>query len=136
MRHDGGPVAAASQAFFHWYFPRFLAKTFALARQDEFEADRIAGKLVGREIAGAALTEIAIKSEWLDTAFWPLHWSAAAHNAQPVGPFAAMRTLLADPTLSARMGVAGRARVETTFSVSRMVQQTTALYRSAIEETA
>ncbi len=97
MRHDGGPVAAASQAFFHWYFPRFLAKTFALARQDEFEADRIAGKLVGREIAGAALTEIAIKSEWLDTAFWPLHWSAAAHNPQPVGPFAAMRTLLAQP---------------------------------------
>ncbi len=97
MRNDSGPVAAATQAFFRWYFPRFLAKTFALARQDEFEADRIAGKLVGRETAGAALTEIAIKGEWLGSAFWPLHWSAAAENPLPVGPFAAMRTLLAQP---------------------------------------
>jgi hypothetical protein len=80
---------------------RFPLVLSAVSGQDfagrQIEADRIAGKLVGREIAGAALTEIAIKSEWLDTAFWPLHWSAAAHNPQPVGPFAAMRTLLAQP---------------------------------------
>jgi len=97
MRNDAGPLAMVTHAFLHWYFPRFLAKTFALARQDEFEADRIAGKLVGRDVAGAALTEIAIKGNWLSTAFWPLHWSAAAGSAQPVGPFAAMRTLMAQP---------------------------------------
>lgn len=97
LRNDSGVMAAATQAFLRWYFPRFLAKTFALARQDEFEADRIAGKLVGREAAGAALTEIAIKGQWLGQQFWPLHWSAARTSAQPVGPFGAMRTLLAQP---------------------------------------
>lgn len=97
MRGDTGLMAAATQAFLRWYFPRFLARTFAMARQDEFEADRIAGKLVTREVAGAALTEIAIKGNWLATHFWPLHWSAAASSPQPVGPFGAMRTLLAQP---------------------------------------
>ena len=87
-------VTAATQAFLRWYFPRFMAKTFAMARQDEYEADRIAGKLLGREVAGAALTEIAIKGRWLQDEFWPQHWSAALHSFSPVGPFAAMRTLL------------------------------------------
>jgi Zn-dependent protease with chaperone function len=97
MRNESGPMAVATQAFLRWYSPRFLAKTFAMARQDEFEADRIAGQLLGREVAGAALTEIAIKEDWLNTAFWPLHWNAAATSPQPIGPFNAMHTLLAQP---------------------------------------
>jgi hypothetical protein len=97
MRLDNRPLAIATQAFLRWYFPRFLAKSFALARHDEFAADRIAAKLLGRETAGAALTEIAIKGHWLDSEFWPLHWSAAAINTQPIGPFSAMNTLLAQP---------------------------------------
>ena len=97
MRQDAGLTAVATQAFLRWYFPRFMAKTFALARQDEFEADRIAGKLVGRDVAGAALIEISIKGQWLSTEFWPLHWSAALAGPQPVGPYGAMRTLLAQP---------------------------------------
>ena len=95
LRHDEGPVAAATQAFLRWYFPRFSARTFALARQDEYEADRIAGKLLGREVAAAALTEIAIKGQWLQREFWPAHWSGAAGHAVPVGPYAAMRAQLA-----------------------------------------
>ncbi|ABE45704.1 M48 family metallopeptidase [Polaromonas sp. JS666] len=95
LRNDEGPVAAATQAFLRWYFPRFSAKTFALARQDEYEADRISGKLLGKEVAAAALTEIAIKSAWLGREFWSGHWSAAAASALPVGPYAAMRKLLA-----------------------------------------
>ena len=97
MRNDQGPAAAATQAFLRWYFPRFLAKTFALARQDEYEADRIAGKLLGRDVAGAALTEIAIKGAWFAQEFWPIHWRAAASSPQPVGPYTAMSRLLAMP---------------------------------------
>lgn len=97
MRHDDGPAAAATQAFLRWYFPRFLARTFAMARQDEYEADRMAGKLVGPEVAGAALTEIAVKGTWFADQFWPLHWGAAATSARPVGPYVAMRKLLALP---------------------------------------
>jgi len=47
----------------------------------------------------------------------------------------AMQTLLADPALRAQLGAHGRARVESSFSISRMVQQTTALYQSVMEET-
>lgn len=41
-----------------------------------------------------------------------------------------MQTLLGDADLRARMGAAGRFRVESEFSITRMVQQTTALYRA------
>ncbi len=97
MRNDSGPFAALTQAFLRWYFPRFLAKTFALARQDEYEADKISGKLLGRDVAGAALAEIDLKGTWLQREFWRSHWSAAAQNPLPVGPFTAMRALLCLP---------------------------------------
>ena len=97
LRGNDGPVAAATQVFLRWYFPRFAAKTFALARQDEYEADRIAGKLLGKDVAAAALSEIAIKGDWLGAEFWPVHWRAASHSAQPVGPFAAMRVFFGQP---------------------------------------
>ena len=97
MRNDSNPVSAATRAFLRWYFPRFLAKTFAMARQDEYEADQIAGKLFGPEVAGAALAEIALKGEWLQREFWPLHWRGASASAQPASPFKAMRALLALP---------------------------------------
>lgn len=95
MRHDEGLVSMATQAFLRWYFPRFLARTFALARQDEYDADRIAGQLLSQPVAGAALTEIAVKGAWLEADFWPLHWRGATASPQPVGPFAAMRRMLA-----------------------------------------
>lgn len=97
MRHDEGAVALVTQAFMRWYFPRFSARSFALARQDEYEADRIAGKLVGREVTAAALAEIEVRGAWLQSEFWGRHWCAAATHELPVGPYRAMRRLLAHP---------------------------------------
>jgi Zn-dependent protease with chaperone function len=97
MEGETGPIAALTQGFLAWYFPRFVARTFALARQDEYEADRIAAKLLGGEVAGAALTEIALKSDWLQHDFWPSHWAQAADHDLPVGPYGRMRKLLALP---------------------------------------
>lgn len=97
MRNDNGPVATTTQAFLRWYFPRFLARTFALARQDEYEADRIAGKLLGKDVVGAALTEMEIKGAWIAREFWSDHWRAAGVHALPVGPYTAMRKLLGFP---------------------------------------
>jgi len=95
LADDEGPVGAATQAFMRWYFPRFSAKTFALARQDEYEADRIAGKLLGREVTAAALAEIEIRGSALQADFWRDHWCAAAGNPLPVGPYRGMRRFLA-----------------------------------------
>jgi Zn-dependent protease with chaperone function len=97
MRGDQGLVTLLSQSFLRWYFPRFAAKTFALARQDEYEADRIAGKLLGHNVAGAALIEIDLKGSWLAQEFWRDHWRAAAHTMQPVGPYTMMRKLFSLP---------------------------------------
>lgn len=92
---DGNVVAAASNAFMRWYLPRFAARSFALARQDEYEADRIAGRLVGREVAAAALIEIEVRGTWMERHFWERHWSKAADHPVPVGPFRSLRKRLA-----------------------------------------
>lgn len=95
LQGDTDPVSAATQAFMRWYFPRFAAKTFALARQDEYEADRIAGKLLGRDVAAAALTEIEVRGAWMQGRFWARHWSKAADSPLPVGPYQSLRRRLA-----------------------------------------
>ncbi len=97
FQRNEGVMAFASQAFFRWYFPRFAAKTFALARQDEYEADRIAGRLLGTRVAAGALTEIAVKSAWYAERFWSGHWSRAMSEPVPVGPFEAMGAQLRAP---------------------------------------
>lgn len=94
---DDSVATAATQFFLKWYVPRFVAKTFALARQDEYEADRIAAKLYGADAMSSALVEIDIKASWLQADFWPSHWQNARQHATPVGPFRAMRHLLVAP---------------------------------------
>ena len=68
-----------------------------MARRDEYEADRIAGRLLGRDVAAAALLEIALKGDWLQLHFWREHWAGAARQALPVGPFQGMARLLVLP---------------------------------------
>jgi Zn-dependent protease with chaperone function len=97
LSRDSGVAGWATNVFLDWYFPRFLAKTFALARQDEYEADRISARIAGADVAAAALVEGAVKSAWLQQDFWAAHWRMAAAQALPTGPFTAMRTLLAQP---------------------------------------
>lgn len=97
LQEDGGLAAWLTQGFLRWYFPRFVARTFALARQDEYEADRIAARLLGAQVAGAALVEVALKSAWLAERLWPEHWAQAAGAPLPVGPFSAWRQALLQP---------------------------------------
>lgn len=97
LRDSDNVASWATDRFLSWYFPRFCAKTFALARQDEYEADRIAARLAGDGVAAATLVEIAIKSQWLEQQFWPGHWRAAGSQPLPAGPYGAMRRLLAAP---------------------------------------
>ena len=97
MEDSASPFAVATQAFLRWYSPRFLARTFAMARQDEYEADRIAAKMLGRDEMIASLIEVRIKDEWVDTRFWSLHWAQAVREPLPVGPFQSMQRLLREP---------------------------------------
>ena len=53
----------------------------------------------------------------------------------PAALASAMSALLADAATRSRMGELGRARVDSQFSVSRLIEQTTHLYRSLMEPT-
>lgn len=91
-------VSAINHKFIHWYFPRFVAKSFALARQDEYIADRVAARLMTPKVTAAALKEIVVKGDWLHREFWDSHWRKARTEALPIGPMKAMtKGLLLQP---------------------------------------
>lgn len=93
-----------TQALFRWYVPRLVAKTFAMARQEEYRADRIAGKLVERDVTAAALLEQRVRGDWMSGDFWSEHWCRAASSQEPLGPYKALCKRLAqvpDPVFAA-----------------------------------
>ena len=97
MQDSANPIAVMTQAFLRWYSPRFVARSFALARQDEYEADRVAAKLLGKAEVVDSLVEIEIKHEWFANDFWLQHWTRAADQATPLAPYSAMQRLLTLP---------------------------------------
>jgi Zn-dependent protease with chaperone function len=56
--------------FFNWYIPFFNAYSFVLARANEYEADRCAVQLIGDRHIAAALVNIEVKANFLDSYFW------------------------------------------------------------------
>ena len=97
MQGDSGIASFITQKFLNWYFPRFLAKTFAMARQDEYEADKAAASLLGKGVMADALVEIDVRQQWFAQNFWALHWRSARKKTTPTGPFSAMKYWLAQP---------------------------------------
>ncbi|MDT9000373.1 M48 family metalloprotease [Paucibacter sp. APW11] len=93
-REDSSVVSFALSGFVQWYTPRFDALSFALAREDEYEADRASARLFGPELAAQTLQEIAVKAQHLDAEFWPQWWRRARLEPAPLqaegGPFAEM----------------------------------------------
>src|SRR5262245_15238202 len=76
VRASWARLAAALQAeehwgsflfvpFFSWYAPKFAAWSFVQARQQEYEADRLAAETVGPKSIAGALVRLRIKDEEL-----------------------------------------------------------------------
>jgi Zn-dependent protease with chaperone function len=57
--------------FFQWYAPYFGAYSFVLARRDEYEADRLAATVVGREAMARGFIGGGVRSRLLSRRFWP-----------------------------------------------------------------
>ena len=57
--------------FFQWYAPYFGAYSFVLARRDEYEADRLAATVVGREAMARGFIIGSVRSRLLSRKFWP-----------------------------------------------------------------
>jgi Zn-dependent protease with chaperone function len=106
LRATWGQLAAALEAkrhwaralflpFFHWYAPRFAAYSFVMARQREYEADRIAVATTSAAVSASALLRTAFAAQWLDERFWPAVSKRPEGSAQPdIDPYTDMRTEL------------------------------------------
>lgn len=77
--------------FVRWFQPRLHALSFALCRQNEYEADATAARLYGAETFASALLRIQLASRHLDRAFWqPLSEQAKQDPEPPADVFASM----------------------------------------------
>lgn len=67
---QAGFGAAPMNRFIHWYVPRLAGYSFALARQQEYEADAMAAQLASREDAASALVLVNVRDEITREEYW------------------------------------------------------------------
>jgi len=104
----GGNVADLALAFFfRHFFPRFNARAFVLSRQQEYEADRTAHRLVGARPAAQGLQAIEVQARYLQDEFWPAVWRRAATSPSPRAerPYRVLRDALPASLVHARAPV-------------------------------
>lgn len=71
------------QRFFNWYAPYFWAYSFVLARAHEYEADRCAVGVAGKETTARVLINLELKARALNEVFWPAFYGRADTEPQP-----------------------------------------------------
>lgn len=77
------------------YIPYFSAYSLVLVRRDEYEADRLAAKIVGPRTLADALIAVAIRKRFIEERFWPDLWGRAGKQPQPPFlPHGSMHTVL------------------------------------------
>ena len=73
----------ALSVFVRWYAPYFNAYTFVMARQQEYEADRLASEQADSDTAAAALARLELVARALDESFFPSIRSECAKSEAP-----------------------------------------------------
>lgn len=69
--------------FFAWYAPYFNAYSFALARANEYEADAVSAKLVGKDVAARALVRLSLGEMRIRRNFWPEIRKLKSYQSEP-----------------------------------------------------
>ena len=86
------------EKFFNWYAPYFSAYSFVLARVQEYEADRCAMELSGKQVAAQALINMELKSCVIEQKFLPDLFKKADDEVDPPkDAFTRMLSALAEP---------------------------------------
>ncbi|MFD2178011.1 M48 family metallopeptidase [Veronia pacifica] len=89
-----------TRAFFNWYAPNFEAYSFALARNNEYEADAIAAKLTSPAIAGSALVNVYATAPFIEQKYWASFYQKAdEYETPPFSPFLGLEKFLVDNAL-------------------------------------
>ncbi|XOV78649.1 MAG: M48 family metallopeptidase [Aestuariibacter sp.] len=68
-QHNGWTTAPIRK-FFNWYSPRFSAYSFALARLNEYEADKVAASFGSDQIAASALLKLPVYGQFIQEKHW------------------------------------------------------------------
>ena len=77
----------------HAFAPYFYGYTFVLARQEEFEADRMGADVTSAQAAASSLIRSRLLGEWLHESFWPtLYRQADTRDRPTILPYRAMAT--------------------------------------------
>lgn len=100
--HDSDSIGARIMAwFFNWYSPKFDAYSFALARNNEYEADAIAVALTSPTIATRALVNVYASSPYIDEQYWESFYNKADHLPEPEhAPYVGLVDFLLSNSLS------------------------------------
>ena len=98
----GGRARGAAQwvvsTFVNWYWPRLRARSLALSRHHEFQADRFAAGVAGAGALAAALWRLECRGPWLAERFWPdLHRGALVAPEPPADVLEQLRRALLAP---------------------------------------
>ena len=72
------------QRFYHWYQPYFAAYSFALRREQEYEADRVSAEATSPRATVDALSRVSVAAQYMGYAFWPEVWQRA--ETEPDAP--------------------------------------------------
>lgn len=64
-------AAAPLAKFIDWFWPKFNAHAFVLARANEYEADACSARFAGAATAASALKRVKVHAALLDEKFWP-----------------------------------------------------------------
>lgn len=78
---SGGVVL---KKFVDWFWPKFNAHAFVLARANEYQADRCSVEFAGAQTAASALMRVSFHGALLDQHFWPGLYKRA--NSEPEPP--------------------------------------------------
>jgi len=89
--------------FFDWYVPRFSAYSFALARDNEYEADAISAELTSTLTASQALVRVNVAAPYVEEHYWKHFFKKADTHPQPVDhPYQGMSSFLSENSQATR----------------------------------
>lgn len=75
--------ALMMKRFFDWYAPYFSAYSFALARNNEYEADAVSAELLSPSVAVSALVNVHALAPYIDEKYWSSYFEKAAEIPEP-----------------------------------------------------
>ena len=89
------------QKIVQWYTPLFSGYSFVLARDNEYEADAVSGKLTSNHTAASALVALNIYGDLTAEHFWKPLYDKSYHEPQPANDvYTQLDNFILDSTLS------------------------------------